>query len=161
MSVVETNPTGGKWANPTALDTEVERVLARTWASGRGLWGFLTTVDPKEIGKRYVATGLVFFVFGGLLAMVMRTQLARPESGLIDPDRYNQIFSMHGSTMMFLFAVPIMEAIGIFVVPLMIGSRSMAFPRLNALSYWMYVSGGILLYVAFLLNIGPDVGWTA
>jgi cytochrome c oxidase subunit I+III len=155
MSVVDEK------ANPTVLDSEVERVLARTWAGGRGLWGFLTTVDPKEIGKRYVATGLMFFVFGGLLAMVMRTQLARPESGLIDPDRYDQLFTMHGSTMMFLFAVPIMEAMGLYLTPLMVGSRTMAFPRLNALSYWMYLGGGILLYAAFLLNIGPDVGWTA
>src|SRR5437868_5524363 len=155
MSVVDER------VHPTALDGDVERVLARTWASGCGLWGFLTTVDAKEIGKRYVATGLVFFVFGGLLAMVMRTQLARPESGLIGPDRYNQIFSMHGSTMMFLFAVPIMEAMGLYLTPLMVGSRTMAFPRLNALSYWMYLSGGIMLYVAFLLNMAPEAGWTA
>jgi cytochrome c oxidase subunit I+III len=145
----------------TGLEPEREQILARTWASPRGLWGFLTTVDAKDIGKRYVVTGLVFLVLGGLLALAMRTQLARPESGLISPDRYNQIFSMHGTTMMFLFAVPIMEAMGVYLTPLMVGSRTMAFPRLNALSYWMYLAGGIMLYVGFVLNIAPEAGWTA
>ncbi|RAK56919.1 cytochrome c oxidase subunit I [Phenylobacterium deserti] len=144
----------------TALDPEREARLALTWATPPGLWGWLTTVDPKEIGKRYVATGLVFFVLGGLLALLMRTQLARPESGLISPDRYNQIFSMHGTTMMFLFAVPIMEAMAVYLVPLVVGARTMAFPRLNAFSYWVYLAGGVMIYVAFLLNIAPEAGWT-
>ncbi|HEV7384972.1 MAG TPA: cytochrome c oxidase subunit I, partial [Phenylobacterium sp.] len=146
---------------PTALPADQQAQLARTWASPPGLWGALTNVDPKVIGKRYIATGLVFFVLGGILAAIMRAQLARPESGLISPDRYNQIFSMHGTTMMFLFAVPIMEAMGIYLVPLMVGARTTAFPRLNALSYWMYLGGGLMLYVAFLLNIAPEAGWTA
>src|SRR5438309_11593146 len=97
---------------PTAIYGDREAILARTWSDRPGLWGFLTTVDAKRIGHRYIVTGLVFFVLGGLLAAVMRAQLATPQSGLISPDRYNQIFSMHGSTMMFLFAVPIMEAMG-------------------------------------------------
>jgi cytochrome c oxidase subunit I+III len=143
---------------PMTLADEAE--LARAWATPRGLWGWLTTVDPKEIGKRYLTTGVVFLLLGGVMALIMRTQLARPDSGLINPDRYNQIFSMHGSTMMFLFAVPIMEAAGIYLVPLMVGARTMAFPRLNALSYWMYLAGGIFLYVCFLLNIAPEAGWT-
>jgi cytochrome c oxidase subunit 1 len=147
--------------HPTALPADQQAQLARTWATPRGLWGALTSVDPKVIGKRYIATGLVFFVLGGILAAIMRAQLARPESGLISPDRYNQIFSMHGTTMMFLFAVPIMEAMGIYLVPLMVGARTTAFPRLNALSYWMYLGGGLMLYVAFLLNIAPEAGWTA
>jgi len=146
---------------PTALPPAEHEVLARTWSTPRGLWGFLTTVDAKEIGKRYVATGLVFFILGGLLAAVMRAQLARPESGLISPDRYNQIFSMHGTTMMFLFAVPIMEAMGVYLTPLMVGARTMAFPRLNAFSYWLYLAGGVMLYVGFVLNIAPEAGWTA
>jgi len=148
-------------APPIALDPERHAALARVWATPRGLWGFLTTVDAKEIGKRYIVTGLVFFVLGGLLAAAMRTQLARPESGLIDPDRYNQIFSMHGTTMMFLFAVPIMEAMAVYLTPLMVGARTMAFPRLNAFSYWIYLAGGVMLYAAFVLNIAPEAGWTA
>jgi cytochrome c oxidase subunit I+III len=155
MSAVDMTP------HATALEGPLEPVLARTWADRPGLWGFLTTVDAKRIGKRYIATGLVFFVLGGLLAAVMRTQLATPQSGLISPDRYNQIFSMHGSTMMFLFGVPIMEGMGVYLTPLMVGARTMAFPRLNALSYWMYLGGGVMLYVAFLLNIAPEAGWTA
>jgi cytochrome c oxidase subunit 1 len=147
--------------SPTALPADQHAQLARTWATPAGLWGALTSVDPKEIGKRYIVTGLMFFVLGGLLAAVMRAQLARPDSGLISPDRYNQIFSMHGTTMMFLFAVPIMEAMGIYLVPLMVGARTLAFPRLNALSYWMYLAGGLMLYAAFLLNIAPEAGWTA
>ncbi|MDB5444744.1 MAG: ctaD [Phenylobacterium sp.] len=147
-------------AHPTALIGEDEGRLARTWAEPGGLWGWLTTVDAKEIGKRYLVTGIAFLLLGGILALVMRAQLARPESGLIGPDRYNQIFSMHGSTMMFLFAVPIMEGVGIYLVPLMVGARTMAFPRLNALSYWMYLAGGIFLFVCFLLNMAPEAGWT-
>ena len=91
----------------------------------------------------------------------MRLQLARPEGRVIGPDLYNQIFTMHGSTMMFLFAVPVMEAVGVFLVPLMVGTRNIAFPRLNAFSYWMYLGGGIFLWVSFVLQMAPDVGWFA
>ena len=149
-----------KRAHPTALEAGAEAKLARAWAEPRGLWGWLTTVDAKEIGKRYVVTGLVFFILGGLLAAAMRAQLARPDSHLIDPDHYDQLFSMHGSTMMFLFAVPIMEGMGLYLVPLMVGARTMAFPRLNALSYWMYLAGGIFPYSCLLLNMAPEAGWT-
>jgi cytochrome c oxidase subunit 1 len=146
---------------PTALDPAGAATLERTWAEPRGLFGFLANVDAKTIARRYIVTGFVFFALGGVLAALMRAQLATPEAGLIGPDRYNQIFTMHGSTMMFLFAVPIMEGVGLYFVPLMVGARTMAYPRLNALSYWMYLAGGIFLYAAFVLNIGPDVGWTA
>src|SRR4051812_49969501 len=91
----------------------------------------------------------------------MRIQLARPENHFLSPDRYDQIFTMHGTTMMFLFAVPVMEAMAVFLVPLMLGTRNIAFPRLNAFSYWIYLFGGIFLWVSFVLDIGPDVGWFA
>jgi cytochrome c oxidase subunit 1 len=91
----------------------------------------------------------------------MRWQLARPEARVIGPDLYNQIFTVHGTNMMFLFAVPVMEAFAVYLVPLMVGTRNIAFPRLNAFSYWVYLAGGILLWVAFVLDIGPDVGWFA
>ncbi|MDB5722854.1 MAG: cytochrome oxidase [Alphaproteobacteria bacterium] len=133
--------------------------LDKTWRRDPGLWGWVTTTDHKDIAHRYIVTAFTFLVLGGLLSLVMRLQLATPESGLISPDRYDQIFTMHGTTMMFLFAVPVMEAMAVFLVPLMIGSRNIAFPRLNAFSYWMYLAGGILLWVAFILNIGPDAGW--
>jgi cytochrome c oxidase subunit I+III len=143
----------------TAPPADEHQLLDRTWGDRPGLWGALTTVDPKVIGRRYIVTGLVFLALGGLLAAAMRAQLARPESGLIDPDHYNQIFSLHGTTMMFLFAVPIMEAMGIYLTPLLVGARTIAFPRLIAWSYWMYLAGAILIWVAFLLNVGPEAGW--
>ncbi|MDB5423610.1 MAG: cytochrome oxidase [Phenylobacterium sp.] len=133
--------------------------LEATWGTGTSLWDRLTTVDHKIVGKRYLITGMVFFVLAGLLALLMRAQLATPESGLISADRYNQIFSMHGTTMMFLFAVPIMEAMGVYLVPLMCGTRNISFPRLNAYSYWVYLAGGIMIWIAFALNVGPETGW--
>jgi cytochrome c oxidase subunit I+III len=133
--------------------------LARAWGDAPGLWGWLTTTDHKKIGVRYIVTAFVFLSLGGVLALAMRMQLSGPEKALMTPDRYNQIFTMHGTTMMFLFAVPVMEAMAIYLLPLMIGTRNISFPRLNAFSYWMYLAGGTLLWVAFLLNIGPDAGW--
>lgn len=144
---------------PDLTGAELHARLTQAWRRKPGFVGWLSTVDHKEIGRRYIATAFVFLALGGIMALIMRAQLARPESGLISADRYNQIFTMHGTTMMFLFAVPVMEAIAIYVLPLMLGTRNIAFPRLNAFSYWMYLSGGLLLWVAFLLNIGPDAGW--
>jgi cytochrome c oxidase subunit 1 len=135
--------------------------LARTWAPPTGLRGWLTDTDHKRIALRYVVTAFVFFIFGGIEAALMRIQLARPDNHFLGPDKYNQIFTVHGTTMMFLFAVPIVTALGIYLVPLMIGSRDVAFPRLNLYGYWTYLIGGILLYVSFLLNTGPDAGWFA
>jgi len=133
--------------------------LAKTWDAPKGLVGALSSVDHKVIARRYLITAFVFLCLGGLNAVAMRVQLSGPERGLIGPDLYNQLFTMHGITMMFLFAVPIMQATGIYLVPLMVGTRNIAFPRLTAFSYWIYVSGGIFAWVSFALNIGPDVGW--
>ena len=145
---------------PAVSDTSQERrQLERTWSDPPGFYGWLISVDHKSIGKRYIITAFAFFVLGGLLAVTMRLQLARPENHLVGPDLYNQLFTMHGSTMMFLFAVPVMEAMAIYLVPLMVGTRNIAFPRLNAFSYWVYLFGGLMLYTAFFLNSGPDVGW--
>jgi cytochrome c oxidase subunit I len=142
-------------------DAEIDRRLAATWNTPAGLWGALSTVDHKIIGKRYIVTAFVFLILGGVLALAMRIQLARPEARFIGADRYNQIFTMHGSNMMFLFAVPVMEAMAVYLVPLMVGTRNIAFPRLNAFSYWMFLAGGALLWTAFALDMGPDVGWFA
>jgi len=140
-------------------DESVRRQLDETWRQTPGLWGWLTSVDHKSIGKRYIVTAMVFFVLGGLEAGVMRAQLARPENSVLGPDAYNQFFTMHGMTMMFLFAVPVMTAVGLYIVPLMIGARNVAFPRLNAYGYWVYLAGGLFLYISFFLNAGPDTGW--
>ncbi|HEX8125204.1 MAG TPA: cytochrome c oxidase subunit I [Allosphingosinicella sp.] len=133
--------------------------LAHTWGRKPGLIGWFTTVDHKEIGRRYIVTAMIFFALAGILGLLIRAQLATPDSGLITADRYNQIFTMHGTTMMFLFAVPVMEAMAIYLVPLMLGTRNISFPRLNAFSYYVYLAGGIMVWVAFLLNVGPDAGW--
>jgi cytochrome c oxidase subunit I len=152
----------GRDLRDTALgDAELDARLARTWGTTASLIGRLSTVDHKIVGRRYLLTALAFLLLGGALAAVMRMQLARPESQLVGPDLYNQLFTMHGTTMMFLFGVPVAEAFAVYLVPLMVGTRNIAFPRLNAFSYWMYLFGGIFLWCAFALNIGPDVGWFA
>jgi cytochrome c oxidase subunit 1 len=140
---------------------ELAARLAHTWGTRKGIIGTLSTVDHKIIGRRYIITAFIFLFLGGLAAVAMRVQLARPESGLIGPDLYNQLFTMHGTTMMFLFGVPIGEAFAVFLLPLMLGTRNIAFARLNAYSYYVYLFGGAMIWVAFMLNIGPDVGWFA
>jgi cytochrome c oxidase subunit I len=135
--------------------------LTATWSDTPGIAGWLSSVDHKSIGRRYLVTALVFLALGGVLAALMRLQLSGAEREILGPDRYNQIFTMHGTTMMFLFAVPVMQAMAIYLVPLMVGTRNLAFPRLVAFSYWMYLAGGSLLWVAFVLNVGPDTGWFA
>ncbi|HEU0084315.1 MAG TPA: cbb3-type cytochrome c oxidase subunit I, partial [Bradyrhizobium sp.] len=147
-------------------DTDLDRpaleaALAETWRTPQGFWGALATVDHKIIGRRYIFTAFAFLALGGVLAILMRLQLAQPEARVLGPDRYNQIFTMHGANMMFLFAVPVMEAVAVYLVPLMVGTRNIAFPRLNAFSYWIYLAGGLLLWIAFALDMGPDVGWFA
>jgi cytochrome c oxidase subunit 1 len=137
----------------------VEAELERTWSDPPGLYGWLTTTNHKRIALRGVVTALCFFGLAGTLAAVIRLQLARPESHLLTPDRYSQFFTTHGTTMMFLFAVPIMQALGLYLVPLMIGTRNVAFPRLNAYGYYVYLIGGAFLYLCLILNMAPDVGW--
>jgi cytochrome c oxidase subunit 1 len=141
------------------FQAEHQARMERTWAEKPGLWGWLTSTDHKSIGKRYIATAFLFFLLGGIEAAIMRAQLARPENRLVDPDLYNQLFTMHGTTMMFLFGVPVQLAIALYLVPLILGTRNVAFPRLNAFGYWVYLTGGLLLYGGFLLNTGPDAGW--
>lgn len=143
-----------------APDIAVDK-LAHTWRTEPGFWGAPATVDHKIIGRRYILTAFAFLVLGGILSLVMRLQLAQPEARIVSADRYNQLFTMHGSTMMFLFAVPVMEAMAVYLVPLLVGTRNIAFPRLNAFSYWMFLAGGIFLWIAFALDMGPDVGWFA
>jgi cytochrome c oxidase subunit 1 len=140
-------------------EDEEHRLLDKTWGDRPGFWGWLTSTNHKSIGKRFIITAFIFFIIGGVLALLMRIQLARPENTFLGPDIYNQIFTMHGTTMMFLFAIPVMEAFALYLVPLMVGTRNIAFPRLAAFSYWIYLCGGITLYAFFILNIGPDMGW--
>jgi len=142
-----------------AVTAEELAELDRTWRSRRGLWAFLTTVDHKTIGRRYVLTALFFFGLAGINAALIRLQLIQPENPRFGPESFSQLFTIHGLTMMFLFAVPIMTGLGIYFVPLMIGTRNVAFPRLNALGYWVYAAGGIMLWVSYAVGAGPDTGW--
>ncbi|MFI5257305.1 MAG: cbb3-type cytochrome c oxidase subunit I, partial [Gemmatimonadales bacterium] len=140
---------------------ELER-LAETFRSrSGGLWGWIVSVDHKSIARRYIATAFAFFMLGGVNAGLMRLQLSRPNLHFFGPERYDQLFSTHGTAMMFLFAVPIMTAFGLYLVPLMVGTRDVAYPRLNAFGYWCFLTGGIFLFTALYLNAGPDTGWFA
>jgi cytochrome c oxidase subunit I+III len=135
--------------------------LERVWGSPSGFFGWFRHVNHKSIGRRFVITAFVFFALAGLLALAMRLQLARPEMNFLSPDRFNQFMTIHGTTMMFFFAVPVMEGLGIYFVPLMIGTRDMAFPRLNAFGYYVYLIAGIVLYVSLIFGAAPDAGWFA
>src|SRR6266498_1849078 len=137
-----------------------EQTLHQTWSPAKGL-GWLTDTGHKEIGLRYIVTAFLFFAAGGIEAALMRIQLARPENHFLGPDAYNQIFTMHGTTMMFLFAVPVMQGFGVYLVPLMIGTRNMPFPKANAFGYYIYLFGGLFLYTMFFLHAGADAGWFA
>jgi cytochrome c oxidase subunit I+III len=146
-------------ATNQAQDDRERRQLEETWAEPTGFVGWFKCVHHTTIGRRFIITAFVFFLLGGVEALLMRIQLARPENQFLGPDFYNQVFTMHGTTMMFLFAVPIMEAMGVYLVPLMVGTRNIAFPRLNAFGYYIYLFGGSFLYLMFFLNTGPDNGW--
>jgi cytochrome c oxidase subunit I len=122
---------------------------------------WISTVDHKRIGILYMLTALVFFAIGGFEALLIRLQLATPDSHLLHPDTYNMLFTMHGTTMIFLVAMPALFGLGNYFVPLQIGARDMAFPRLNAFSFWLVPFGGLLLHFSFLAGGAPDVGWFA
>ncbi|MGE5691857.1 MAG: cytochrome c oxidase subunit I [Pseudomonadota bacterium] len=141
-----------------AARAEVQRYRP-DWMRGR-VTSWLTTVDHKRIGVMYIATSLVFFVAGGVMALLMRTQLITPDSDFLTRDSYNQVMTMHGTTMVFLVVVPVWAGFANFLVPLMIGARDMAFPRLNALSYWLFLFGGIVLMLSFFAGHGAArAGW--
>jgi cytochrome c oxidase subunit I+III len=138
---------------------EATELLSRTWQSPPGFVSWFTHVNQRQIGYRFVVTSLIFFALAGILALIMRLQLIAPENTLLGADFYNQLFTMHGTTMMFFFAVPAMEGLGIYLVPLMIGTRDMSFPRLNAFGYYVYLIAGISLFVALFLGMAPAAGW--
>ena len=126
-----------------------------------GWWSWVVTVDHKRIGILYGVTAFIFFLLGGVEAMIMRIQLARPEQDIVSPEVYSQLFTMHGLSMIFLAIMPLGAAFFNFMIPLLIGARDVAFPRMNALSYWMFLGGGILLNSGWLLGGSPNVGWFA
>jgi cytochrome c oxidase subunit 1/cytochrome c oxidase subunit I+III len=140
------------------LEVEHEN-LERVWEDPPGIAGFFSTVDHKRIGIRYIYTAFVFFVIAGILALVMRVQLASPENHVLSPQRYNEFFTMHGTLMIFLFNTPVLAGFGNYLLPLQLGTRDMAFPRLNAFSYWIFVLSGIFICTSFLIGKVPDGGW--
>jgi cytochrome c oxidase subunit 1 len=136
-------------------------VIAPTWKDGR-VTSWLTTVDHKRIGVLYLVTAFFFFLAAGVMALLMRVQLAQPDNHFLTRDGYNELFTIHGTTMIFLFVVPILAGFGNFLVPLMIGARDVAFPRLNAASYWLFVLGGLVVLFSFFAGGGAaKAGWTS
>ena len=127
--------------------------------STTGFWSWVTTVDHKRIGIMYAVTSIFFFLVGGIEALLMRVQLFGPDLRIIDPDLFNALFTMHGTTMVFLAVMPLSAAFFNYLLPLMLGARDVAFPRLNAFSYWMYLFGGIFINTGWFINAVPAVGW--
>lgn len=152
---------GVDFRTPTigADSVEHQARLLDLWETAPGLKGLLGTTDHKVIGIRYIVTAFVFLACGGIEALIMRLQLAGPNHTLLTPQQYDQLFSTHGMTMIFLYASPILSGFSNYLWPLLLGSRDMAFPRLNAFSYWIYLASGIFLYVGFLSGNGPNDGW--
>ncbi|MGH7778739.1 MAG: cytochrome c oxidase subunit I [Candidatus Binataceae bacterium] len=128
-------------------------------AARKGLLAWVASVDHKQIGIMYMLSSLLFFAIGGFEALLIRIQLAVPNNHFLSPDTFNQIFTMHGTTMIFLVVMPMLAGISAYVIPLMIGARDVAFPRLNALSFWIQLFGGILLYFSFIAGGAPNAGW--
>ncbi|HVA77476.1 MAG TPA: cytochrome c oxidase subunit I [Candidatus Binataceae bacterium] len=128
-------------------------------AARRGLLAWVASVDHKQIGIMYMLSALLFFAIGGFEALLIRIQLAVPNNHFLSPDTFNQIFTMHGTTMIFLVVMPMLAGMSIYAVPLMIGARDVAFPRLNAMSFWIQLFGGILLYFSFVAGGAPNAGW--
>ena len=149
---------GVSFPNDIPRPQEELEQLKKIWNPPRGL-RFLTVINNNYIGVFYVGTAFLFFVFAGILALVMRTQLAVPENDLVSPSLYNQLFTMHGTVMMFLFAVPAVEAMGVLLLPNMLGARDLPFPRLSAYAFWAYLIGGLAFFSSIFFDLAPRGGW--
>lgn len=141
---------------PTAL--RLHRALDPLFRTPPG-WGWFAAVNHSDVGRRFLATAFLFFLFGGLLAMLIRAQLATPGSAFVGPDIYNQLFTMHGTVMMFLFAIPAIEGLALYLLPKVLGARDLAFPRLSAYGYWCYLLGGLIFIGSMAFAAAPDSGW--
>src|SRR5688572_18252144 len=144
--------------NPLPRPRGELEALEKAWERPKG-WRIFTAVNNTEVGLAYVATALLFFVLAGILALIMRVQLAQPNSELVSPQIYNQLFTMHGTVMMFLFAVPVIEAVAVYLLPGMVGARDLPFPHLGAYAYWAYAIGGLIFFCTLFFNVAPDGGW--
>ncbi|MGQ7793176.1 cytochrome c oxidase subunit I [Faunimonas sp. B44] len=144
--------------NPAITPVRLHRQLEAVWGTPRG-WPRLSAVNHNIVGKRFIFTSFAFFAIGGVLAMLIRAQLATSHSAFVGPEIYNQIFTMHGSIMMFLFAIPLFEGLAIYMLPKVLGARDLAFPRLSAYGYWCYLFGGTIMLAAMFVGAAPDGGW--
>lgn len=135
-----------------------EKQLAKVWDRPRG-WGYFSDVNNSVVGVWYICAAFAFMLFAGALALIIRTQLAVPENNLVSAETYNQLFTLHGTVMMFLFAVPIFEAVAILILPAMLGARDLPFPRLSAFGFWCFAIGGVFVCGSIFFNAAPDAGW--
>jgi cytochrome c oxidase subunit 1/cytochrome c oxidase subunit I+III len=142
-----------------SYDSPKAKELEKVWQTKPGLVGWLSTVDHKEIGIRYIVTAFIFLLAGGIEALLMRLQLMGPDLTLLTPEQYNELFSVHGITMIFLYALPVLSGFSNYLWPLVFGARDMAFPRLNAFSYWVYLASGLFIYASFPMGAVPNDGW--
>ncbi|MDQ6937411.1 MAG: cbb3-type cytochrome c oxidase subunit I, partial [Actinomycetota bacterium] len=172
MTVVQSASTASTASTAAAPMADAEEAVAFAeaaagsavephWPERSGLRGYLTTVDHKRIGRRYIGTAALYFTLAGFDALVMRTQLARPGQNLISPEEYDQLFTVHGTVMIFFFATPMLFGFGNFLFPLMLGTRDMAFPRLNAFGYWVFAAAGLIMFASLAVGKAPDGGWFA
>jgi cytochrome c oxidase subunit I+III len=146
-------------SQPRGKALRLHRSLAHIWGSDQRFRGWLTTNNNNDIGNLFLIVATSFFVIGGILAMLIRAQLATPDSAFMEPQVYSQIFTMHGTVMMFLFAIPFFEAMSMLLLPGMLGTRDLAFPRLGAYGLWVYIFGGSAVIIAMLMGLAPDGGW--
>jgi cytochrome c oxidase subunit I+III len=153
-----TTPTDAALPNPAPRPKGELEELERIWALPRG-WRILSAVNNTAIGYFYIAAAFLFFLLAGILALLMRSQLAVPSNTFLSPETYNQIFTMHGTVMMFLFAVPAVEAMGMLLLPQMLGARDLPFPRLGAYAFWAYFVGGLVFFSTLFFDLAPSGGW--
>lgn len=140
-------------------NSPIARSLERTWETKPGIIGWISSVDHKEVGVRYLVTAFIFLILGGSMALVMRLQLARPNGTILTAQQYNELFSAHAITMVFLYAQPVLSGFSNYLFPLVLGGRDMAFPRMNMFSYWLYLAAGLFMYSSILVGAVPNNGW--
>jgi cytochrome c oxidase subunit I+III len=144
-----------------SVDAERNQGFKRTWSAAWPPFAWFREVNNIPIALRYIGASFFFLFAGGVMALLLRIQLAVPENGFLDPETYNQLFTMHGTTMMFLFVIPFIEALANYFLPLLLGTRDLPFPRFTTLAFWTFLWGGLLVYASFLFGVAPDGGWFA
>ncbi|RYD41585.1 MAG: cytochrome ubiquinol oxidase subunit I, partial [Verrucomicrobiaceae bacterium] len=158
MKSTPTDPEPLAHEPPRELQKAQEERLSKVWEAPKG-WRYWSAVNNTKVGVWYTATAFLFFLFGGVLALLMRIQLAVPGNDFMSAETYNQVFTVHGSVMMFLFAIPIFESVAVIFLPQMLGARDLPFPLLSAFGYWCFLLGGVFLSGSLLFDAAPRGGW--